>query len=73
MATATAEPRAAPREEPSAHPFVRTHILLLVTALAGVFAAQARTLSFFYFQDDYVPTIAKWLGPKLVEIARTPA
>ena len=55
MATATAEPRAAPREEPSVHPFVRTHILLLVTALAGVFAAQARTLSFFYFQDDYVP------------------
>jgi hypothetical protein len=30
------------------------HPLLLV-ALTGIFVAQARTLSFYFFQDDYVP------------------
>ncbi len=35
-------------------PSRRIHLLLLV-ALVGVFAAQARTLTFFYFQDDYTP------------------
>jgi hypothetical protein len=29
--------------------------LLLALALVGTFAAQARTLSFYFFQDDYVP------------------
>jgi Dolichyl-phosphate-mannose-protein mannosyltransferase len=33
----------------------RLERLLLPLALAGTLAAQARTLSFYFFQDDYVP------------------
>jgi hypothetical protein len=57
MATATADPRiAAPADRPrTASPTSRLPIVLLVVALAAGFAAQARTLSFYYFQDDYVP------------------
>ena len=28
---------------------------LLLLAIGGAFVAQARTLTFFFFQDDYVP------------------
>lgn len=57
MATATADPRIAaqPERANDATPTSRLPIVLFMLALVGVIAAQARTLSFYYFQDDYVP------------------
>lgn len=57
MATSSVEPR--PAQAPTAAPSGRRSRVpswvLLTFALAGTFAAQARTLSFYFFQDDYVP------------------
>jgi 4-amino-4-deoxy-L-arabinose transferase-like glycosyltransferase len=57
MATATADPRLAPAPKGAhtAKPGSRHPVILFALALIAVFAAQARTLSFYYFQDDYVP------------------
>jgi len=53
MAVAETRPPAE-RARAASTPSRRAHLLLLAAALAGILAAQARTLSFFFFQDDYV-------------------